>query len=86
MKTISSSENLHCPPLKLFDYWERGMPAVSTPSLYLRDYADLAYTSGTADEVANVAPRDTEASGGGGAGTLDRDDGANSLVAARGHC
>ncbi len=49
---ISIPKNLHCAPLKLFDYWERGMPVVSTPIVYLRDYPDLAYTGGTADELA----------------------------------
>ena len=35
---LSIPKNLYCAPLKLFDYWERGMPVVGTPIVYLRDY------------------------------------------------
>ncbi len=50
----SVPKNLHCAPLKLFDYFARGMPVVSTPIVYVRDYPDLVYTGGTADELAKA--------------------------------
>jgi glycosyltransferase involved in cell wall biosynthesis len=44
--------NLHCVPLKLFDYFEAGLPVVSTPILCLQEYKDLVYLGETAEELA----------------------------------
>lgn len=44
--------NLHCVPLKLFDYFAAGLPVVSTPLIHLRDYRDLVYLGETAGELA----------------------------------
>lgn len=44
-------KNLHCVPLKLFDYFTCGMPVVSTPIVFLREYEDLVYLGSTADEL-----------------------------------
>jgi hypothetical protein len=47
-------KNLHCVPLKLFDYFARGMPVVSTPIVFLREYDDLVYLGSTPDELADA--------------------------------
>lgn len=47
-------KNLHCVPLKLFDYFARGLPVVSTPIAYLQDYEDVVYVGATADELTNA--------------------------------
>jgi hypothetical protein len=47
----SIPKNLHCVPLKLFDYFSRGLPVVSTSIVYLRDFADLVYLGDTAEEL-----------------------------------
>src|SRR6202035_4599704 len=44
-------KNLHCVPLKLFDYFARGLPVVSTSIVYLREFADLVYLGDTAEEL-----------------------------------
>ena len=41
-------KNLHCSPLKLFDYFLAGLPVVSTPILSLAEYSDLIYFGDTA--------------------------------------
>jgi glycosyltransferase involved in cell wall biosynthesis len=46
--------NLHCVPLKLFDYFAVGMPVVSTPISVLREFSDLVYIGATADELAEA--------------------------------
>lgn len=46
--------NLHCVPLKLFDYFALGMPVVSTPIVAIREYGDLVYTGETANELADA--------------------------------
>jgi glycosyltransferase involved in cell wall biosynthesis len=46
--------NLHCVPLKLFDYFALGMPVVSTPIVAIREYGDLVYTGETATELADA--------------------------------
>ncbi len=46
-----SEFNLHCVPLKLFDYFAAGLPVVSTPILCLREYKDLVYLGETAEEL-----------------------------------
>jgi hypothetical protein len=43
-----SEKNLHCVPLKLFDYFSIGLPVVSTPVLGLREYSNLIYFGDTA--------------------------------------
>jgi len=48
----SVPKNLHCVPLKLFDYFARGMPVVSTPIQYLRECEELVYLGDTADTLA----------------------------------
>jgi hypothetical protein len=50
----SDPKNLHCVPLKLFDYFSRGIPVVSTPIVYLREYDDLVYLGATANELADA--------------------------------
>ena len=47
----SDPKNLHCVPLKLFDYFAKGLPVVSTPIVYMRTYADLVYIGGTAEQL-----------------------------------
>ena len=44
--------NLHCVPLKLFDYFGAGLPVASTPILCLQEYKDLVYLGETAEELA----------------------------------
>ena len=46
--------NLHCVPLKLFDYFAHGMPVVSTPIVAIREYGDLVYAGETATELADA--------------------------------
>jgi hypothetical protein len=41
-------KNLHCVPLKLFDYFNVGLPVVSTPVLSLSEFRDLIYFGDTA--------------------------------------
>jgi hypothetical protein len=47
-------KNLHCVPLKLFDYFSRGIPVVSTPIVHLREYGNLVYLGATANELADA--------------------------------
>jgi hypothetical protein len=47
-------KNLHCVPLKLFDYFAQGIPVVSTPIVYVQEYADLVYLGTTAAELARA--------------------------------
>jgi hypothetical protein len=49
----SDPKNLHCAPLKLFDYFARGIPIVSTPILYLRQFEALVYLGTTPRELAD---------------------------------
>jgi hypothetical protein len=50
----SDQKNLHCVPLKLFDYFARGIPVVSTPIVYLRQFDDLVYLGTTPRELADA--------------------------------
>jgi hypothetical protein len=50
----SDPKNLHCVPLKLFDYFARGLPVVSTPIACLREYMDLVYLGATADQLEDA--------------------------------
>jgi hypothetical protein len=47
-------KNLHCVPLKLFDYFARGMPVVSTPIAFLKEYQELVYVGSTAAELSSA--------------------------------
>lgn len=49
--------NLHCSPLKIFDYFSLGLPVVSTPVLSLRDFEDLVYVGETSWELASAVDR-----------------------------
>ena len=42
-------KNLHCVPLKLFDYFLEGLPVVSTPAISLWEFSDLIYFGDTAE-------------------------------------
>lgn len=44
--------NLHCVPLKLFDYFAAGLPVVSTPVISLWEHRGLVYLGDTARELA----------------------------------
>jgi hypothetical protein len=50
----ADSKNLHCVPLKLFDYFARGLPVVSTPIVHLSEYKDLVYLGATGNELAEA--------------------------------
>jgi hypothetical protein len=50
----SDPKNLHCVPLKLFDYFSRGIPVVSTPIVHVREYENLVYLGATANELADA--------------------------------
>jgi hypothetical protein len=47
----SIPKNLHCVPLKLFDYFARGIPVVSTPIVHVGQYSDLVYVGATAKQL-----------------------------------
>jgi Glycosyl transferases group 1 len=44
--------NLHCSPLKLFDYFLAGLPVVSTPVISLWEYSELIYFGDTEREFS----------------------------------
>jgi hypothetical protein len=44
-------KNLHCVPLKVFDYFARGLPTVATPVLSLWEYSDLIYFGETLPQM-----------------------------------
>lgn len=54
------AKNLHCVPLKLFDYFSKGMPVVSTPILYVRKHQGLVYVGSTPEELASAVVRALE--------------------------
>ena len=47
-------KNLHCLPLKLFDYFLAGLPVVSTSVISLSEFSDLIYFGDTAIEFASA--------------------------------
>jgi Glycosyl transferases group 1 len=47
-----TEKNLHCAPLKVFDYFLAGLPVVSTPVIPLWEFEDLIYFGETAEEFA----------------------------------
>ena len=55
--SLSDPKNLHCVPLKLFDYFLAGTPVVSTRVLSLAEYGDLIYFGDTPAEFAQVVER-----------------------------
>jgi hypothetical protein len=50
----SVPKNLHCVPLKLFDYFACGLPVASTPISCLSEYEDLVYVGATAEQLADA--------------------------------
>src|ERR1700691_864297 len=54
------NKNLHCSPLKLFDYFLAGLPVVATPILELSEYQDLIYSGKTARELSDAILRALE--------------------------
>ena len=47
-------KNLHCSPLKIFDYFTLGMAVATTPVLSLREFGDLVYVGETSRELARA--------------------------------
>ena len=50
----ANPKNFHCVPLKCFDYFDEGIPVVSTPISYLRQYTDLVYLGGSPEELESA--------------------------------
>jgi hypothetical protein len=48
----SDKKNLHCSPLKLYDYFLAGLPVVATPILELAEFQALLYSGETARELS----------------------------------
>jgi glycosyltransferase involved in cell wall biosynthesis len=46
--------NLHCVPLKLFDYFVSGIPVVSTPVLSVTEFSGIVYLADTAPEFVRA--------------------------------
>jgi hypothetical protein len=46
--------NLHCVPLKLFDYFLSGIPVVSTPVLSVAEFSDIVYIGDTVREFVRA--------------------------------
>jgi glycosyltransferase involved in cell wall biosynthesis len=51
---LSDNKNLHCVPLKLFDYFAAGLPVVSTRVLSLAEFGDLIYFGDTVGEFVGA--------------------------------
>ncbi|HEU5411612.1 MAG TPA: hypothetical protein VFU57_11370 [Candidatus Acidoferrales bacterium] len=47
----SNNKDFHCMPLKVFDYFNAGVPVVSTPIVNLWEYSDTIYFGDTAEEL-----------------------------------
>jgi hypothetical protein len=56
----SGKKNLYCSPLKLYDYFLKGLPVVSTPILEISEFKDLVYVGATAEELAAAVARALE--------------------------
>jgi hypothetical protein len=56
----SDKKNLHCSPLKLYDYFLAGLPVVATPILSLSEYKDLIYSGATSRELSDAVFRALE--------------------------
>lgn len=50
----SNDKNFHCLPLKLFDYFDAGIPVVSTSIINLWAYSDTIYFGDTAEELTTA--------------------------------
>ena len=50
-------KNLHCSPLKLYDYFLAGLPVVSTPILAVSEFKDLIYSGATSSELSDAVVR-----------------------------
>lgn len=50
----SDKKNLHCSPLKLYDYFLAGLPVVATPILELAELQALTYSGDTASELSEA--------------------------------
>jgi hypothetical protein len=50
-------KNLHCSPLKLYDYFLAGLPVVATPILAISEFKDLIYAGSTAQELTDAVDR-----------------------------
>jgi Glycosyl transferases group 1 len=50
----SDKKNLHCSPLKLYDYFLAGLPVVATPILELAEFQSLTYSGETASELSEA--------------------------------
>jgi Glycosyl transferases group 1 len=50
-------KNLHCSPLKLYDYFLAGLPVVATPILAISEFKDLIYSGSTAPELTDAVIR-----------------------------
>lgn len=48
----ADEQQLHCVPLKLFEYFAAGIPVVSTPLVHLWEFQDVIYLGETAPELA----------------------------------
>ncbi|MHB8485795.1 MAG: glycosyltransferase family protein [Candidatus Acidiferrales bacterium] len=48
------NKNFHCMPLKLFDYFSKGIPVVSTPIVNLWEFADTVYFGHNADGLCRA--------------------------------
>lgn len=48
---LYDEQQLHCTPLKLFDYFAVGLPVVSTPLIELWEFRELIYFGDTVDEI-----------------------------------
>jgi len=53
-------KNLHCSPLKLYDYFLSGLPVVATPILALSEFKDLIYSGKTSRELTDAVIRALE--------------------------
>ena len=52
-----SNKDFHCMPLKVFDYFNAGIPVVSTPIVNLWEYSNTIYFGDTAEELALATER-----------------------------
>lgn len=48
------NKNFHCMPLKLFDYFSKGIPVVSTPIVNLWEFSDTIYFGDDAEELCRA--------------------------------
>ena len=57
---FADKKNLHCAPLKLYDYFLAGLPVVATPILALAEVKDLVYLGETTLELSDAIVRALE--------------------------